>query len=469
MYQVDPILKQILDMHRAQAEDIIQRTASMRVRDAFVSCWNYFNNGSISASVSGDKIRFDADEIIQTIDKWIKDFEVCKEAEIAKLYRMEDPSYQDRSRVINIQNDIDHHIRYIYQMLKGKITQIDIEFSNAARAYRSPIHQALNDMNRLYSEMNDIKGPFSGFKDVSVYIHGIEDNGDSFLDSAKKVANIGDVLIYENRDGDISYHLVTEEGILGPEVIKSIDDLKNNKEFSKDARLHLIYETEYKNEHRQKTSDDLTDKLIEMGLLNEETKLNMFAHSYGGRRSFQFAMDYPENVSSITTIGTPYDENLLSGLANTFPTIAGFMNKVSDEYSDYLDFNTLNTTTNNQIKFSNAYTDMTSEEMKEDVKNLKSANPEIYSQLDDMEITAVAGRDFYERPSGRLGTSTVKYYDSHDGAVSITSQHAESLGSLIDQRPTYAIEGESITNPAHSNEIESEEFIELIRKVNLSK
>lgn len=204
-----------------------------------------------------------------------------------------------------------------------------------------------------------------------------------------------------------------------------------------------------------------------MGLLNDETKIDMFAHSYGGRRSFQFAMDYPDHVRSITTIGTPYDKNWLGGIANTFPGVAkDISNKNSTEYSNYLDFNSKNQRNDDGVLHSNVYTDMKSEAMIEDIGHLKVANPEAYQKLEELEITAAAGRDYTEQFSGRLGIGTSRKYNTHDGAVSVKSQHGVSLGKLIDNRPSYGVKGESINKPAHSKEIEDEKFMELIRQVN---
>ena len=54
-------------------------------------------------------------------------------------------------------------------------------------------------------------------------------------------------------------------------------------------------------------------------------------------------------------------------------------------------------------------------------------------------MTAVAGQDYRGTYTRELGK--VRYCDSHDGAVSIKNQHADSLVSLVDERLTYEIEG----------------------------
>lgn len=103
--------------------------------------------------------------------------------------------------------------------------------------------------------------------------------------------------------------------------------------------------------------------------------------------------------------------------------------------------------------------------MADTVEQLKAANPDAYEKLEDIFITAAAGRD----------TTTANFYNdysreyeefdipkSHDGAVSVKSQHAKSLKGLIDYQPSYDVEG----NIPHSNEIRNEDFIELIKNVN---
>ncbi|MFD1067596.1 hypothetical protein [Oceanobacillus locisalsi] len=117
---------------------------------------------------------------------------------------------------------------------------------------------------------------------------------------------------------------------------------------------------------------------------------------------------------------------------------------------------------------SNAYTDMNSEAMVEDVENLTLANPESHEKLLDMEITAVAGRDYTTGTVKRYGVDdeTYKIHDTSDGVVSVESQHGESLEAVIDDRISYDVKGEGIAKPAHSFEIKNEDYIQLIQQVN---
>src|SRR5690625_1534651 len=476
MYQRNPIIDQLLTMHKAQAEYIVRSTSSKLIKEAFTNSWNQLNNGSMDASISSETIMFNPEQIVETIEKWINDFEVCLEDEEAKFAQIKDPLFSDEMDLINLRTDIDQHVLYEYDILKGKIKIINTRFANGARAYRSPLKQALNDITLLYNDINEIDGNFTGFDNVSVYVHGIEDTGKGFLDSAKEAAEVGDIIVYDSRNSDeeIEYYVVAVDN-KGNKYIDNqpipFDELQKRREYEqKTGRLHVVYGTESKNEHRQKTSDDLAEKLIDMGIMNDETMIDMFKHSYGGRRSLNLAMDYPDYVRSLTTIGTPYDKNLLGSTANKFPGIAKeFFGKNATEYSDYVDFNTKNQRTDDGVLHSNVYTDMESESMSEDLDHLKVANPEVYQKLEAMEMTAAAGREtntvkYVNEFTGQV--ETYNYTDSHDAAISVESKHRESLGTLIDRRPSYDVEGKRIKYPANSHESDDEDFIELIRQIN---
>lgn len=475
MYQMDPIVTQILDIHQAQAQRFIKSSASELVKEAFCTSWSELNYGSVDIALTSPKINVNVDDLRASVSKWIKDFEVCRDVEVANFNRIDEPTFDEKIRLINLQIDIDHII-YTYKRLQARLNVVETEFANAARAFRSPLKQALNDINQLYNDVHQIDGDFTGYKNVSVYIHGIESDGDDFLESSMKASNPGDVIVHEKRNGTIEYYFVLE-GRRGKEISRafsSFDQLQAHKEFKHGkGRLHLVYDTEYKNEHRQKTSDDLAEKLIDMGLLNEETKIDLFAHSYGGRRSLQFATDYPENVRSLTTIGTPYDKNLLGKAANygskLSPKVTDIFNKEPTEFSDYLDFNEKNARTDDGVTHSNVYTDMTSVAMVDMIDQVKAANPEVYKKLLNMEITAAAGRDtnvhtYYSEFTGSEQKVVVPHKD--DGAVSVKSQHGNSLGDLVDKRPTFDVKGYGITDPAHVHQIKDADFIELIKDVN---
>ena len=336
-------------------------------------------------------------------------------------------------------DDIDY-IQQVYRELKAEVDEVEMEFENTVRVYRSPLRQALNDITRLYNSVNNVKGDFSGFKNVSVYVHGIESNGEDFIKSAKKAAQPGDVIMREMRKGKNEYFVVNEDG--GIKEFKEFEKLRLADEFkNKQGRLHIVYDTEHKNEHRQETSDDVAKRLTEMGLVNETTKIDLFAHSYGGRRFFQFAMDYPDQVRSITTIGTPYDKNTMGKLGNNvsilrWKWVQKLVDKEPTQYSGYVDPNPENRRVDKGIEHSNVYTDMTSEALSEEMTYLKAANPEVYRKLEEMDITAVAGYDL----AGWLGTKS-----SQDGAVSVKSQQAKSLGALIDQRLSYKVDGGAVS------------------------
>ncbi|MCY8264899.1 alpha/beta hydrolase [Bacillus haynesii] len=324
----------------------------------------------------------------------------------------------------------------------------------------------------MYNSVNHVKGDFSDYKNVSVYVHGIEDSGKGFYESVKEAAQKGDVIvrIVKNDKNEYEYEYIYINSDGKSIKRKTYEAIK--KEISKDnyktGRLHIIYDTDYMNEHRQATSDDLAEKLNEMGLMNEETKIDMFGHSYGGRRSLQFAMDYPDHVRSITTIGTPYDKNLLATGANRARWLAdNAAGRNTMNTSDYLDFNEENKNNDNGKDYSNAYTDMDSEAMTEDINHLKSANPEVYQKLQKMDITAAAGYRTEDTVSfSPYYTASGKHKINSDDIVSVESQHGDILGDLIDEKPEFEVEGSGVTNSGHIHEIRDSDFIDLIRKVN---
>ena len=71
-----------------------------------------------------------------------------------------------------------------YEELKSKVDSVEMEFANAVRYYRSPLRQSLTDMR--INSMKNVIGELSGFKIVSVYIHGIESDGEDFLVAVQK-------------------------------------------------------------------------------------------------------------------------------------------------------------------------------------------------------------------------------------------------------------------------------------------
>ncbi|KYC78354.1 hypothetical protein B4090_4522 [Bacillus licheniformis] len=206
-----------------------------------------------------------------------------------------------------------------------------------------------------------------------------------------------------------------------------------------------------------------------MGLMNEKTKIDMFGHSYGGRRSLQFAMDYADHVRSITTIGTPYDKNLLATGANRARWLADspLAKRHTTDTSEYLDFKEDNRNNDEGKDYSNAYTDMDSKAMTDDINHLKSANPEVYQKLQKMDITAAAGYRTEDTVSfSPYYTASGKHKINSDDIVSVESQHGEILGNLIDERPEIEVKGSGVTNPGHIYEVEDSEFVDLIREVN---
>jgi len=470
-YNREPEITNMIKSHESRANRILQHAQSSRLLEAFNKIWVSIENKELPNFVSKNVMDFNVADIKSEINDWIKDLKDCQENAKRKFESMEDPSPEDLRKRNNITSDVVLLISQ-YENLKNGIDQVEQDFSNVARTHRAPMREALTDISILYNSVNHVKGDFSGYKNVSVYVHGIEDSGKGFYESVKEAAQKGDVIVRIVKNGkneyEYEYIYINSDG----QSIKRKTYEAIKKEISKDnyktGRLHIVYDTDYMNEHRQATSDDLAEKLNEMGLMNEETKIDMFGHSYGGRRSLQFAMDYPDHVRSITTIGTPYDKNLLATGANRARWLAdNAAGRKTTDTSDYLDFNEENKNNDNGKDYSNAYTDMDSEAMTDDINHLKSANPEVYQKLQKMDITAAAGYRTEDTVSfSPYYTASGKHKINSDDIVSVESQHGDILGDLIDEKPEFEVEGSGVTNSGHIHEIRDSDFIDLIRKVN---
>ncbi|KAA0835512.1 alpha/beta fold hydrolase [Bacillus paralicheniformis] len=467
-YNREPEITNIIKSHERRANRMLQHAQSSRLLEAFNKIWVSIENKELPNFVSKNVMNFNVADIKSEINDWIKDLKDCQENARRKFESMEDPSPEDIQKRNNITSDVVLLISQ-YENLKNGLDQVEQDFSNVARTHRAPMREALTDISILYNSVNHVKGDFSDYKNVSVYVHGIEDSGNGFNNSVEKAAQKGDVIVRIKKKGDkydYEYTYIDKRGNR-----KTVDEYKKLFRidgFNTDGRLHIVYDTNEPNEHRQATSDDLAEKLNEMGLMNEEIKIDMFGHSYGGRRSLQFAMDYPDHVRSITTIGTPYDKNLLATGANRARWLAdNAAGRDTMNTSDYLDFNKENKNNDNGKDYSNAYTDMDSEAMTEDINHLKSANPEVYQKLQKMDITAAAGYRTEDTVSfSPYYTASGKHKINSDDIVSVESQHGDILGDLIDEKPEIEVKGSGVTKPGHIYEVEDSEFVDLIREVN---
>jgi len=457
-YNREPEITNMIKSHERRANRMLQHAQSSRLLEAFNKIWVSIENKELPNFVSKNVMNFNVADIKSEINDWIKDLKDCQENARRKFESMEDPSPEDIQKRNNITSDVVLLISQ-YENLKNGLDQVEQDFSNVARTHRAPMREAVNH----------VKGDFSDYKNVSVYVHGIEDSGNGFNNSVEKAAQKGDVIVRIKKKGDkydYEYTYIDKRGNR-----KTVDEYKKLFRidgFNTDGRLHIVYDTNEPNEHRQATSDDLAEKLNEMGLMNEEIKIDMFGHSYGGRRSLQFAMDYPDHVRSITTIGTPYDKNLLATGANRARWLAdNAAGRDTMNTSDYLDFNKENKNNDNGKDYSNAYTDMDSEAMTEDINHLKSANPEVYQKLQKMDITAAAGYRTEDTVSfSPYYTASGKHKINSDDIVSVESQHGDILGDLIDEKPEIEVKGSGVTKPGHIYEVEDSEFVDLIREVN---
>ena len=468
-YNREPEITNMIKSHERRANRMLQHAQSSRLLEAFNKIWVSIENKELPNFVSKNVMNFNVADIKSEINDWIKDLKDCQENARRKFESMEDPTPEDLRKRNNISSDAVLLISQ-YENLKNGIDQVEQDFSNVARTHRAPMREALTDLSILYNSVNHVKGDFSDYKNVSVYVHGIEDSGNGFYKSVKDAAQKGDLIVRitknEKNEYVYEYYYIDKYGKMY--IKETYEEIKGLEYFDTNGRLHIVYDTNEPNEHRQATSDDLAEKLNEMGLMNEKTKIDMFGHSYGGRRSLQFAMDYPDHVRSITTIGTPYDKNLLATGANRARWIAdNAAGRDTMNTSDYLDFNEDNKNNDNGKDYSNAYTDMDCEAMTEDINHLKSANPEVYQKLQKMDITAAAGYRTEDTVSfSPYYTASGKHKINSDDIVSVESQHGDILGDLIDKKPEIEVKGSGVTNPGHIYEIEDSEFVDLIREVN---
>lgn len=463
-----PKVQHVLDSHTSDAEMIASSTSSEKIAKAFTQAWEQLSPAYLDPQINRTKVTFSIDVLREKLKLWIKEFKdihLDLESQVNKREVRTDHIGID---MMDRMNEIDSHILPVYKELLNHLDYIESDFSNASIAFKSPLQQALNDLNILYNDVNNEEGPLSDYEKVSVYTHGIEDNGDDFVDSAFIAADEGDIIVHEKRDGEHEYYAVRFENgkkTLSEEPVGSKEKLEKEyaNDISDDGRLHFVYETDVTNEHRQQTSDQLADSLIDLGVMDADgdTEIDMFAHSYGGRRSLQFLMDYPDYVRSVTTVGTPYDTNALASqslsMSYSEDHIPGKIGKNPRQHNEYIDLDAKGVQTENFHKYDNAYTDMRDNKMADELDELQVANPEVYEKVGDAAYTAIAGTD----------PSSNKYYAYYygDGAVSKPSQTANDISDdIIDNRYEVQVEGNGIADPAHSYEVEDPEVREIFKE-----
>ena len=438
-------VSELLKIHYRYINRLVESTGSELLKIEFNNHWENVNYGTLYASI-GERLSFAPDSIISEIKNWISNMEVLRDSELNRYKEMEKTVFSDWIEMRRIAADINSIIASYYKLINA-VEEIDLKFANKTLAYKSPLRKALQDITLLYNKINNIQGDFSFFRNVSLYIHGIESDGKDFLASAVEAAEPGEIIVHVDRDKGERYYMVTRRDGKNDMREVSYGIVRESNVFDDQRRLHLIYDTEHKNEHRQETSDDLTQQLMNMGLMKENIKFDLYAHSYGGRRSFQFAVDHPEHVRSVTTIGTPYETNVLGSFANNLSWLASLVVSPT-EYSEYQSFHPEDQRVDDGIVHSNVYSDMDNLTILDLVNDVEAANPEVYEKLKDMDIAAIGG---YTR--GIYISDTV---------VSLKSQLGIELHEIIDERIIYKVNGII----GHLNEVRDEKFVEYIRENN---
>jgi len=453
-------LQNLLSRHKSEAETYVTSTASYVTYKAFSDAFYEINGSTINSTITNDYISIDFYRLIQLVNKWINELDYIVDDINTRLYRLEIDTVDDINPMVDVRNKIEYDIIRTYGTLKAKIEEIETNFSNISIAYKTIVESSYNDMLIFHNNYTGNKGDFSDFKDVSVYIHGIDDDGGKFLSTMPDVSSEGDIVIHEQRNDDTEYFIVVADkhGNLSLSESYNEKEIKNTTEYKSGlARIHMVYETEFRNEHRQKTSNDLSKALIDLGLMYGDKNIKLHAHSYGGRRSWQFAVDYPEYVEAITTIGTPYETNKMAELgeniANIGEFIPGILNKYPLEDGNHIEIDTLTEHAGEGIALNdNAYGDMINTSLDEVVEEVYSYNPEVYAQIEDIYATAVVGK--------QMNNPLVW---NADFAVSTHSQSGEVMGNFIDEAHVVHIFNHFI---AHSAETTHDFFKNIMKNEN---
>lgn len=460
MNNIEGQLQQLLTQQKSEAETYVTSTSSFATYQAFSNAFYQINGSTLNSSTGGDSISIDFSSLTLLVDRWINELNYFVDDIKLQLQMFDPMTYDDVNRVTTLQMKVEYDIIQTYSELKTKITEIETDFSNVAIAYKTIVESSFNDMLIFNNNYHNNEGNFSAFNDVSVYLHGIEDDGEKFLSTMPEVAQAGDIVIHEQRDGSTAFFIVEQgkRGKLSLSESYSEKAIQRTPEYDEaNGRIHMVYETEFQNEHRQKTSNDLAKALIDLGLMQGDKDIRMHAHSYGGRRSWQFALDYPDYVEAITTIGTPYDTNDFAkfgeDVANITEVIPHAIGKHPLEDGNHVEVDSLVGAAGKGVMLNdNAYGDMVQTSLDEVVDEVRVNNPEVYEEFTNIYTTAVVGKQSY-----LTGT-----FDS-DGVVSADSQAGKVMGDLIDEEHAINIFRVGF---AHTAETDHRKFKPIMKEIN---
>jgi hypothetical protein len=301
LYGREPEVMQLLNVQYTTANDLLSKSQSRRLLEVFTRIWATLDIGGFSISVGSDSFTLDFEKIKDQIDEWIAQLNTCKENTANNYYAKEEPSVNEQFKVLQIISDVDRIVP-LYQRLKHEVDSLEHEFENAVQVYRSRIREALADLEILRHSVTYKAGGFSGFENVSVYVDKRE--ADESFHLAVEAAHAGDVIVFVRGDGQKEFYTVrTEQGEKTVSEKMDIGQVQDTKPHHlKEGRLHMVYD-----EHR---SENVVQALKEMGLVTGETKINMYGQVYGGRRSFQFAMDDPDHIRAVTSLRDPYGNDV---------------------------------------------------------------------------------------------------------------------------------------------------------------
>ncbi|UAC49367.1 hypothetical protein K6959_05835 [Bacillus aquiflavi] len=129
----EQIVKQILNKHQVEANEIITETGSNLLKQAFAKKWNKLNHTSLTANANKDTITFDAEEIKGKINSWIEHLEDCRD-DVIKKYMKVDVPFEERNKMSFMIDDIDY-IQQVYRELKAEVDEVEMEFENIQSVY----------------------------------------------------------------------------------------------------------------------------------------------------------------------------------------------------------------------------------------------------------------------------------------------------------------------------------------------
>lgn len=249
------------------------------------------------------------------------------------------------------ENDI-YSYTNTYDVVDTKIDKIYDQAGNTIGTYQFPVYNL--------KERNDVIVS-DDYPQVTFITHGLggraahwsNDNDDSkafvysknsIIDLLQKRADCNIYLAQFNSTWDDFNLMLLDEKL---NVIKEIEHITDNTKHS--IVVFEAYQADQKNDYIYAQFNYMASKILsDLRNLDENKELprvNLIGHSRGGLTNLQYALDHPEIVDSIFSLGTPYigstsasvDKHILDLFGVRFSDTAGEDDIVNpDVYLDYL-------------------------------------------------------------------------------------------------------------------------------------